>query len=240
MKTAIVTGCTGDIGKATTELYLEKGYRVYGMGQDKIKVQSLTERYPEHFEFIGANLSNQDGIETAKQAIATITAIDVLINCAGINIIKPLENTTFDDFNRLLSINLKACHFLSQACTPKMTSQQYGRIVNISSIWGVISKEQRSLYSMSKSGLNGLTRALAAEMGHHNILVNSISPGFIDTQLTSASLSDAQKADLISKVPMKRLGHTQEIAELIYFFGSEHNSFVTGQNIIADGGFSIV
>ena len=240
MKTAIVTGCTGDIGKATTELYLEKGYRVYGMGQDKIKVQSLAERYPEHFEFIGANLSHQDGIETAKQAIATITAIDVLINCAGINIIKPLENTTFDDFNRLLSINLKACHFLSQACTPKMTSQQYGRIVNISSIWGVISKEQRSLYSMSKSGLNGLTRALAAETGHHNILVNSISPGFIDTQLTSASLSDPQKADLISKVPMKRLGNTQEIAELIYFFGSEHNSFVTGQNIIADGGFSIV
>ena len=121
-----------------------------------------------------------------------------------------------------------------------MKYQNFGRIVNVSSIWGVISKEKRSLYSSSKSGLNGLTRALAVELANKNILVNAISPGFIDTQLTSASLTIEQKEELIARVPLQRLGETEEIAKLIHFFGSEENTFVTGQNIIADGGFSIV
>lgn len=240
MKVAVITGCTGEIGAASTLTYLEKGYKVYGIGRNEKKSHALFDRCHEQFEFLLADLSNEEGIHQALRMLEKLPAVHVLVNCAGINIIKPLDEISFEDFNSLFAINLKASHFLAKICAIKMTDQIFGRIVNVSSIWGVISKEERSLYSASKSGLNGLTRALAVELANKNILVNAISPGFIDTQLTSASLTIGQKEELIARVPLQRLGETQEIAKLIHFFGSEANTFVTGQNIIADGGFSIV
>ena len=240
MEVAVVTGFTGDIGGAAITAYLEKGYRVCGLGRDVEKCEAFAKRFPGQVDFLLADLSDDKGIQDAVTLLRKMPAIHSLINCAGVNIIKPLENVAFEDFDKIVTINLKACYFLSQVCSEKMKEQGFGRIVNISSIWGTVSKEHRSLYSSSKSGLNGLTRALAVELAINNILVNSISPGFIDTQLTRASLSVEQKAELISRVPLQRLGKVQEIAELIYFFGSSKNTFVTGQNIVADGGFSIV
>ena len=164
----------------------------------------------------------------------------MLINNAGINIIKEFGDVDEADYDRLMDINLKAPYFLSKAAAKVMKAQKKGSILNIASIWSVISKAQRSLYTSSKSGLAGMTRSLAAELAPFGISVNSLSPGFILTDLTQESLSEKERTDLANEVPMGRFGSPEEMANLAYFLCSNENSFMTGQNIVSDGGFTLV
>ena len=138
-----------------------------------------------------------------------------------------------------------ACFFfapflLCQAAVPAMKLKRWGRIVNISSIWGKISKEHRASYSASKFAIDGMTLALAAEHSVDGIIANSIAPGFIDTELTRRILSETDIKSLVSSVPIGRLGQINEIASLVLWLTSEENTYLTGQNISIDGGFSRV
>jgi len=166
--------------------------------------------------------------------------IDILVNNAGINVNADFKDIDLEAFKKIQQVNLLAPFILSQAVIESMSRKRWGRIVNISSIWGKISKEGRAAYSASKFALDGLTVAIAAEYSCRGIMANCIAPGFIDTSLTRRMLTSDQIQSLIAQVPARRLGEVDEIANLVIWLSSAQNTFVTGQNIAIDGGFTRV
>jgi 3-oxoacyl-[acyl-carrier protein] reductase len=165
--------------------------------------------------------------------------VDILVNDAGVNKIAPLEAVTDENLQEALQVNLVAPFRLARDLAPLMAKRGYGRIVNISSIWSVVSKGGRLPYSMSKSGLSGLTRTLAVEVAQFNVLVNGVAPGFVNTELTSQNNSEQDLAAIRAMIPAGRLAEPEEIAEIVSFLCSAKNSYITGQTIVVDGGFSI-
>ena len=149
-----------------------------------------------------------------------------------------MEKVSDSDYEELLMVNLKAVYFLSQAVAEQMNFN--GKIANIASIWSEITKTNRTLYTTAKTGLVGLTRAMAAELGPRGILVNSVSPGFTLTELTDTSLTEDEKKQMCEHIPLGRMAETEEIARIVCFLVGTENTYITGQNIIIDGGFSIV
>ena len=237
----VVTGATRGIGKAIADLFFEAGSKLILTGTNKEIINELNRiETRENIKWVCADFSKINGADIFLNEIQDIKQIDIFINNAGINIIKPFKEYSRDEYYKLLNINLNAPFFLLQNVIPKMISQNYGRIVNISSIWSNITKVNRSLYSTSKAALVGLTRSLAVENAKHNILVNAISPGFTKTELTASSLSHKEIEKLLIKIPAERLATPKEIANLTLFLCSELNTYLTGQNILIDGGFSIV
>jgi 3-oxoacyl-[acyl-carrier protein] reductase len=165
---------------------------------------------------------------------------DILVNNAGINKIGPFETLDPDDFARIQQVNVTAPFLLMRALVPGMRRQGWGRIVNVTSIFGVVSKEQRAPYSASKFALDGMTAALAAEVAADGVLANCVSPGFIDTELTRTILGEQGIANLVARVPMKRLGRAEEIANFVAWLCGEENTYISGQNLVIDGGFTRV
>lgn len=162
---------------------------------------------------------------------------DILVNNAGINIINAFEEISLESFLKIQQVNVTAPFLFCQAVLPHMKKKQWGRIINIASIWSKISKIGRASYSTSKFGLDGLTTALAAEVAEHGILVNCVSPGFIDTDLTRQTLGDEGINKILQSVPMKRLGKAEEIASYVAWLAGEENTYISGQNCVIDGGF---
>ena len=150
----------------------------------------------------------------------------------------PVEGYARLDLERILDVNLVAPYLLCRAVVPGMRAERYGRIVNITSIFGVVSKAGRSAYSASKFGLFGLTRALALEVAEDNVLVNCLAPGIVDTELTRTVLGSAGIAELVQQVPMRRLARPEEIARYVAFLCGDDNTFMTGQTVVVDGGFT--
>ena len=163
--------------------------------------------------------------------------IDVCVNNAGINEVAFIEQAGERAWDDILDVNLKGPFLLIRAIAPKMKKKGYGRIVNIASIFGVVTREKRSIYSVSKSGLLGLTRTAAVELARYNVLVNAVSPGFVRTDLTRRILSKKEAVSLIKQIPSGRMADPQDISKVVLFLASEHNSYIVGQNIIADGGY---
>jgi 3-oxoacyl-[acyl-carrier protein] reductase len=161
-----------------------------------------------------------------------------LINNAGVNIIKEVENILDEDIQKINQINLVAPLKLIQNIIINMKKNRFGKIVNISSIWGVRSKEKRTLYSATKFGIIGQTKALARELGEYNILINAVCPGFTATDLTMQSLSENELQDIQKQIPLQRLASPQEIAKSVKFLVSNDNSYITGQTLVIDGGFT--
>jgi len=151
-----------------------------------------------------------------------------------------IDNAEILDWNEMLSVNLTAPFKLIKNVSEKMIENNYGRILNVASIFSKISKERRSVYSATKFGLHGLTVGVSNDLARHNILVNSISPGFVLTELTKKNLSVSEMDDLKNQVPARRLGTVQDISKVALFLISNLNQYLTGQNIIVDGGFTNV
>ena len=140
----------------------------------------------------------------------------------------------------MVNVNLTAPLMIMSRVSAKMLKNNFGRIVNISSIFGVISKEKRVAYSTTKAGIHGMTQGVSNDLARFNILVNSVSPGFINTDLTRKNLTELQQDELKKMIPLNRLGEVSEISKIVTFLMSEHNTYITGQNIIIDGGFTNV
>lgn len=232
-RTVFVTGASRGFGQAIAQAFRDEGAKVVG-----------TATSPDAFgdachEWVQVNFTDESQLDSCAERVARI-APDILINNAGINRIAPFAEISPDDFKTIQQVNVMAPFRLCQAALPVMLSRQWGRIVNISSIWGKISIAQRASYSTSKFALDGLTLALAAEHTENGILANCIAPGFFDTELTRRVLGEAGIEDLTSRVPAKRLGSIDEIARLVTWLSSEENSFISGQNIAIDGGFTRV
>ena len=165
---------------------------------------------------------------------------DILINNAGINTNNPFSAIRSADYDSIQEVNVRSVFRLCQAVLPAMRRKQWGRIVNIASIFSVISKEHRATYSASKFALDGLTTGLAAEVAAEGILANCVSPGFIDTDLTRKNLGEDGIRELVARVPIRRLGQPGEVAALVAWLAGPENTFVSGQNIVIDGGFTRV
>jgi 3-oxoacyl-[acyl-carrier protein] reductase len=164
--------------------------------------------------------------------------VDALINNAGINIIKPLAEVSVDDMNLINQVNYAAPLQLMQLLLPKMAQRKFGRVVNISSIWGVRSKAKRALYSGTKFGLIGLTKGFAREFAADNVMINTVCPGFTETELTKQSLSSEELAAILMDIPCQRLAKPEEIARTVAFLIDPSNCYLTGQSIVIDGGFT--
>ena len=166
--------------------------------------------------------------------------VPAVISPFCINKIGEFANIDIDDFDRILKVNLRTPFLLCQAVIPHMKGNSWGRIVNITSIFGNVTKEYRASYSSSKFGLDGMTVALASEVSGMGILANSVGPGFIDTDLTRSVLGEKGIAEVQRQIPIKRLGQVNEIASLVSWLVSNENSYISGQNIMIDGGFTRV
>ena len=215
---ALITGGSRGIGKAIVSKFVENSIEVI---------------VPTRKEL---DLSSENSIKNFSTKFKT--PIDILINNAGINEISLLENLGDSKISDVLNINLVAPIKLIRNLLPLLKESKNAKIINISSIWSVVSKEGRSIYSISKSGLNALTRSLALELGDIPVLINSVAPGYINTELTLKNNTAAQLEDIKKLIPLKRLAEPEEIAEIVYFLSSPQNSYLTGQVIIVDGGYT--
>jgi 3-oxoacyl-[acyl-carrier protein] reductase len=168
------------------------------------------------------------------------TRIDVLVNNAGINHIRALDKLSPAEWQHMLQVNLTATLALIQGFAPGMRARGWGRIVNVSSILSLVGRPHRAAYSATKAGLNGLTRSCAVELAPDNVLVNSICPGYVETEMTRRNNPPEEIEKIKAAIPLGRLALPEEIARAVGFLCSDENSYCTGQMIVADGGFTAI
>jgi len=216
-KTVLITGATRGIGKA--------------IKQNLEKELDYTLLIPTRTELDLASMASIDAY------FSEYNKIDIVINNAGINLIQSIDRIDVESLQIMQQINLYAPLKIIQHCVPYMKTKNYGRIVNLSSIWGLRSKEERTLYSMSKFGINGITKSLARELGQYNILINAICPGYVNTEMTQQNISVEEQEKIRTTIPLARFAEPNEIANLVKFLISAENSYMTGQTIVIDGGF---
>ena len=238
-KTVIVTGGIRGIGTAIVELFQECNAQIIATGTNTSELESLNqESKGKKTDYIHLDFTSNESIQKFLGHIVKRDKIDVLINNAGVNKIDSIKDIAEDDWDWINNVNLRGPFLLTRAVSKIMQNQGYGRMVNIASIFGVVSKAKRATYSTTKWGLVGFTKAVALDLAPHNILVNAVSPGFVDTELTRRILGEKEIEKLVDTIPQKRLADAGEIAKTVVFLTSHHNTYITGQNIIVDGGFS--
>lgn len=230
---ALVTGGTRGIGKSISQTLLREGYEVMITGT------SIDLSDNNNFRCFEVDFKDEYTTEKFLQEAKSFQP-EILINNAGINIIDNFIDIKEQDFDDVMRVNLKIPFLISQIVIPSMKENNYGRIVNIGSIFSSVSKERRASYSASKFGLVGLTKALSAELSEFNILANCVSPGIIETRLTKEILGIKGISEMKKKIPQGRLGSVEEVAELVFWLASKNNSYITGQNILIDGGYTVV
>lgn len=239
-RVVLVTGATRGIGAAIADEFWSRGDEVILTGTDAGTIEQRNAAAGERRSFVRADFSDADSVRELCAFIERLPRLDVCVNNAGINIIKPFDAVTEADFDRLTGVNYRAPYLVAQSAARVMRGARRGWIVNIASMWSVITKKGRTLYTAAKSGLAGMTRGMAIDLAVDGILVNSVSPGFILTDLIRQSLTDDERAALAVQVPLGRLGAPHEIAKIVAFLASPENTYLTGQNIVADGGFTNV
>jgi NAD(P)-dependent dehydrogenase (short-subunit alcohol dehydrogenase family) len=217
-KTALVTGASRGIGRAIADQFKKDGLRLLLPSRQEMDLL--------------ANRSIDAYIDALTEPV------DILVNDAGINRLGEITVFSDGDLEDTVQTNLVAPIRLVQRLIPGMMQRRYGRIVNISSIWSVVSKPGRLTYSVSKSGLNAFTRSLAVEVAPYNILVNAVAPGFTNTELTRQNNTEQDLQNIRRTIPMQRLAEPEEIARLVAFLCSEQNTYLTGQCLLIDGGFT--
>lgn len=235
-----VTGGSRGIGKAIALKFAENGYNVaINYVSDKTDTQALEKEFKNKgVECLiqKADVSKTDEVETLTKAIIEkFGRIDVLVNNAGITRDMLLIRMKEEDFDKVIEINLKGTFITTKAVVPYMMKKHNGRIINISSVVGVAGNAGQCNYSASKAGIIGFTKSVAKELVSRNIRANAVAPGFIKTDMTDV-LNDEQKNQINSQIPMKRMGTPEDIANAVYFLGSEESSYITGQVLNIDGG----
>jgi len=238
-KIAIVTGASRGIGSAIAHNLSKAGAKVVLISRsiDALKsVESEIKSNGGEAISITADVSNLESFTNAiSQVVETWGTVDILINNAGIikdNIILRLKE---EDWDAVIDINLKGCFNGIKAVARPMLKTRSGRIINITSVIGLIGNSGQSNYAASKAGILGLTKSIAKELGPRNITVNAIAPGYIQTEMTD-NLDQTSKDNLMKSIPLQRLGKPEEIASLVCFLASEEAAYITGQTLNVDGG----
>ncbi len=241
-KTVLITGATRGIGKQLANDFGKLGANLILTGTRSEEIRKLNEdlegkNNKPKVTYHCADFSNEGSLLSFIQELRKYERIDICVNNAAINRINYIYDALYTDWDDILNVNLRAPFAIIHDVSQIMKKNGYGRIVNIASIFGVISKEKRAIYSSSKSGLVGLTRAAAVDLAPYDILVNCVSPGFVLTELTKQILTEAEIRDLTASVPLGRMAVPEDISKVVLFLSSELNTYITGQNIIVDGGY---
>lgn len=217
----LITGASRGIGWAIANKFRSEGHEVFAPNRQEL------------------NLLNSSSIENYITKNKD-KMFDVIVNNAGINEINSIEDISDDEIEQMIATNLIAPIKLLRGLTGTMKEKKYGRIVNIGSIWAVVSKSGRTVYSATKNGIHGVTNTLAAELAPYNILVNTVCPGFTLTELTKKNNTQDEIEAICSGIPLGRMAEPEEIAEVVYFLASEENTYLTGQKITVDGGYTVI
>ena len=239
-KVAFITGGSRGIGKEVATKFAENGYNiVINYVSDRTDVEQLRNEWESKGVktlILKADVTKAEEVENVvKTAIDTFGKIDVLVNNAGITRDNLLMRMSEEEFDKVIETNLKGTFIVTKAVTKYMMKKRNGSIVNLSSVVGVAGNAGQCNYSASKAGVIGFTKSVAKELASRNIRANAVAPGFIETDMT-AVLSDAVKENIHNQIPLKRMGSAKEVANLIYFLGSDESSYITGQVINIDGG----
>lgn len=238
MKRVLISGGARGIGRALVEYFCARGDEVvFIYRQSESAARELCKKTGARA--ICADLS--DGAQAsraAKEAEAMLGGVDILVNNAGMAQIKLFTELDDEEWRRMIDTNLSAAFYLSRALAPSMISRQYGRIINIGSMWGKVGASCEVHYSASKAGLRGLTMALAKELGPSGITVNCVEPGVIETDM-NAALDARTREELCDSTPLCRMGKPEEVAAAVGFLASDEAAFITGQMLGVDGGFAI-
>lgn len=234
-KKVLITGATRGIGFEIAKAFEKLNATVVITGtKDNFIAKEFTYNYEKLFISKENDWKNE-----IKSIINKYDGFDICINNAGINKINPIEKTDYADLENIILTNLTAPIYITSLVAKKMIENKKGSIINIGSIFGTVSKMGRSPYTATKSGIIGVTKTMAIDLAEHNIVVNCVSPGFVDTELTRKVLGEEQMKIMSEKIPMKRLANTKDITPIILFLCSEFNTYITGQNITVDGGFTL-
>ena len=232
MKTVLITGGVRGIGKGIALAFQKKGYRVcVTYSKDE---KSAQEMKTLGFEVFQSDVAVEEEVLSLFQKIGKV---DILINNAGVALVKQIQDVSYAEYERLMSVNLGGAFLCTREAVKGMLPQKSGLIVNISSVWGEVGGSCESVYSASKAALIGFTKALAKELGYSGIRVNSVSPGMIDTTMNAHFT--AEDIELIKEeIPMGRIGSVEDVVKAVVYL--EENDYVTGIDLPVNGGFSIV
>lgn len=236
MSTVLVTGGSGAIGSAIAEEFAKTDDVIFTYNTQKEQARLLMGKlncFCTPMDVTDVNSVN----EAVQNVLREFGYIDILVNNAGISLIKPFLNTSYEDWRRMIDVNLTGVFNVTRAVVPSMVSRKSGAVVNISSIWGVSGSSCETAYSAAKAGVIGLTKALAKELGLSGITVNAIAPGVIDSPMNSGHLSPEELNDLAEETPLNRLGKPSEVAKAVRAIAE--NGFITGQVLTVDGGFCV-
>ncbi len=240
MKVAVVTGAARGIGLAISKKFLEEGYQIAILDIDQ---KTLSQTMKQDFDTnnvlgLECDVSEPDQVDQAvNRVVEEFGRIDVLVNNAGIAEFKPMLETTYEEWSRILAVNLNGPFICTQACAPIMLKNEGGSIVNIASISGLRASTLRIAYGTSKAALMHLTKQQAAELGNKGIRVNAIAPGPVDTAMAKKVHTADIRSDYHDVIPLNRYGLEEEIADAVWFLCSDSASYINGQIIAADGGF---
>lgn len=239
-RVALVTGAARGIGLATARLFVREGWKVALLDIDGETLRAAADEIgrPDSVLAIEADVAEPDGAPArVEDVVARFGRLDALVNNAGVAVFKPLLETAYADWARVLDVNLSGPFLYAQAAAPVMARGGGGAIVNITSISGVRASTLRVAYGTSKAALAHLTKQQAVELGELGIRVNAVAPGPVDTAMAKAVHSPAIRADYHAAIPLARYGLEEEIASAIHFLCDPRSSYVTGQILCVDGGF---
>lgn len=234
-KKVLVTGASKGIGKAIAKVLCDEGFQVYICARQEDVLKQTSEQIGAKGYFV-CDLSDNVSLEKLTQ-----NNFDILINNAGAYVYSPVEKTEDDDIVFLIKLNVEAPYKLIKAFIPYMKQKKWGRIVNIGSISGVVGEANASLYSMTKSAFTGLTKALALELAQDNITINTINPGWVETELAQDAVEDSDFSyeEEIDMIPQRRFIQPEEIAMLVKYMVSDDAKGMTGQNVNLCAGLSV-
>lgn len=240
-KVALITGGARGIGKKIAEKFARNGYNiVINYVSEKTDVNKLESDLSQNGKVevlcIKCDVTDFNSCqEMVKEAVNKFGKIDVLINNAGITKDNLLMRMKEEDFDKVINVNLKGTFNMTKNVISYMMKKRSGRIVNISSVVGVSGNSGQANYAASKAGIIGFTKSVAKELASRNILANAVAPGFIETDMTDV-LSESVKESIYSQIPLKKMGKPEEVANAVYFLGSDENTYITGQVLNVDGG----
>ena len=236
-KVAIVTGGSKGIGASIVKKLAQNGYIVVlNYNKSEKEAKEIEDKFDNVYVF-KADISNYDEVKAVIDfTINKFKKIDLLINNAGIDLIKTINDTKIEEFDKILKTNLYSAFYTSKEVSKYMINNKSGKIINISSIWGIIGASCEMAYSVSKAGLDAMTKSLAKELGPSNIQVNSIAPGIIDTDMNKF-LTKEEKEQIISEIPLEHIGNVEDVADCVLFLANAN--YITGQVIQVNGGWNI-
>ena len=235
-RVALVTGGTRGIGRAIAATLAECGARVAVVGRDQARAEAAAAEIGQGARGFACDIADTAQVNALIEAVEkAFGSLDILVNNAGLTRDNILLRLKDDDWNAVIDANLRGAFATIRAATRGMMKRRWGRIINISSVVGLIGNKGQANYAASKAGLIGLTKSVAKEFASRNILANVIAPGFIETDMTAAMTPEA-RTTMSAQIPLERLGTPQDVANAVAFLASEQSAYITGQVLVIDGG----